>query len=86
VYLAVDRARCTGHARCHAVAPEVFELDDRGYVALPLRPVVAPQSEEAARRGVDACPERALRLEVEEGRPSADVEQAEERMRRDGTS
>ena len=26
----VDRARCQGHARCNALAPELFELDDLG--------------------------------------------------------
>jgi ferredoxin len=70
VHLIVDHARCAGHARCQAVSPEVFELDDRGYVALPPRFLVRPSAEEAARRGADACPERALRLEVEEEPPS----------------
>src|SRR5947207_15990438 len=26
----VDRARCQGHARCNALAPELFDLDDLG--------------------------------------------------------
>jgi ferredoxin len=26
----VDRARCQGHARCNALAPELFALDELG--------------------------------------------------------
>ena len=26
----VDRARCQGHARCNALAPELFDLDELG--------------------------------------------------------
>jgi ferredoxin len=26
----VDRDRCQGHARCHALAPELFALDELG--------------------------------------------------------
>jgi ferredoxin len=26
----VDRNRCQGHARCHALAPELFRLDELG--------------------------------------------------------
>lgn len=29
----IDRKACTGHARCHAVAPEISVLDDDGYIA-----------------------------------------------------
>jgi len=27
----VDVEKCTGHARCWSLAPEVYELDDLGY-------------------------------------------------------
>jgi len=30
--LAVDAARCTGHGRCYAAAPEFLTFDDEGYV------------------------------------------------------
>jgi len=57
----VDTAKCSGHARCVAVAPEVFHLDDNGYNVtedgnLP------PGLEEQARRGAQACPERAITI------------------------
>ena len=27
----VDLSRCSGHARCYGVDPELFQLDDIGY-------------------------------------------------------
>ena len=30
----VDRERCQGHGRCHAIAPELFDLDELGYSVL----------------------------------------------------
>lgn len=53
--------RCTGHARCAAVAPGIFDLDDDGYTAITEKEV-APGEEALARRGVNSCPERALVL------------------------
>jgi ferredoxin len=53
---------CSGHARCAATAPDVFELDDSGY-ALPLAGKVPTDQEEHAREGMYACPERAITLE-----------------------
>jgi ferredoxin len=56
----VDRQRCTGHAMCHANAPDVYELDDVGYNVLDgemeVDDALAPQ----ARRGAESCPERAI--------------------------
>ena len=31
--LLIDKSKCVGHARCAAVAPEIFQLDDAGYIA-----------------------------------------------------
>jgi ferredoxin len=56
-----DRSRCAGHARCAAIAAQLFELDDNGYIGFDQKRV--PDGEEdPARRGVRACPERALKL------------------------
>jgi len=55
----VNTAACTGHARCNAAAPEVYELDDNGFCALTVLDV-APELEDAAARGAEACPERAI--------------------------
>lgn len=57
----VDHARCSGHARCIAVAPRVFVLNDDGYNVMP-ETVVPPGLEEEARRGANACPERAITI------------------------
>lgn len=58
----VDTDRCSGHARCRAAAPDVYELDELGYNVTPVKEVVS-ELEEAARRGADACPERAIAIE-----------------------
>lgn len=65
-----DKRRCSGHARCAAMAEALFELDDNGYIGFDEK-VVPPGQEEAARRGVRACPERALKLMAEPGDPPA---------------
>jgi ferredoxin len=56
-----DLTLCQGHAQCEEAAPEVFEVDDEGYVRVlaadppePLRDKV----EQAIRR----CPVAALKL------------------------
>jgi len=58
----VDIDKCQGHARCAALAPDIFVLDDLGYNVTPLTEVPAEQ-EEAARRGAMACPELAITVE-----------------------
>lgn len=59
-----DISRCCGHARCAAVSETLFVLDDNGYIAIT-EVAVPAESAMVARRGVRACPERALTL-VEE--------------------
>ncbi|SHN74461.1 ferredoxin [Cryptosporangium aurantiacum] len=60
----VDNQRCEAHGQCWMVDEEFFPLDDDGYSALPAGGVdVAPEMEDTARRGVDACPLQALRIE-----------------------
>jgi ferredoxin len=56
-----DKSRCAGHARCAAVADQLFELDSNGYIAFQEK-VVPAGAEELAKRGVRACPERALKI------------------------
>ncbi|MCU1484145.1 MAG: ferredoxin [Actinomycetia bacterium] len=58
----VDIERCTGHARCQDLAPDVYELDDDGYNTTPTYEV-APGMEEQARRGALGCPELAITVE-----------------------
>jgi ferredoxin len=61
VQLIVDNSKCQGHARCNAMAPEVFELDDEGFIATPSGEVPAGL-EDKAKIGVASCPEQALSL------------------------
>jgi ferredoxin len=62
VRIRVDTNRCSGHARCRAMAPEVYELDELGYNVTPEQ-TVPLDLEEAARRGAEACPEQAITIE-----------------------
>jgi ferredoxin len=55
----IDTAKCVGHARCNALAPDVYALDDDGY-ALPFDGEIPVELEAQARDGADACPERAI--------------------------
>ena len=57
----VDADRCEGHARCWAVCPEVFDLDDEGHPVV-LVDEVPPEIEGKARDAVRNCPERAIEL------------------------
>lgn len=59
--IVADKNECAGHARCAAVAPDLFLLDEVGYIGFDEREV-PPGDEKRAIRGVRACPERALRI------------------------
>jgi ferredoxin len=61
--IVVKSSACTGHARCNAAAPEVYELDDAGYLAVT-EIVVPAGMEEAASEGADMCPERAITITI----------------------
>ncbi len=59
--IALDKQKCVGHARCAAVAPEVYELDDNGYLQMDEKTV--PENLRAqAIRGARACPERVITI------------------------
>ena len=62
----VVREKCQGHARCWAQAPDIFVLDDEGYI-LPGDIVVEEGQERAAWMGAKSCPERALVIEDGKG-------------------
>lgn len=55
-----DITRCAGHARCNSVAPDLYELNDEGYIAGDGFEVGAGD-EKRAYKGARACPERAIR-------------------------
>ena len=56
-----DRSKCQGHARCYALAPDIFALNEEGYIDFDER-VIATDREKRARQAVRACPENALTL------------------------
>ncbi|OAA27385.1 ferredoxin [Frankia sp. EI5c] len=66
--IVVDRALCVGHARCHALEPDLFPIDDLGYVDVTDPELPAADQAARARRAAAACPERALRV-VEHSQP-----------------
>jgi ferredoxin len=59
--IVVDHDRCTGHARCNATAPDLYELDEYGYCAVTELEVPAGR-EKAAQAGAHECPERAIKI------------------------
>jgi ferredoxin len=62
--IVIDKQNCVGHARCAAIAPDLFLLDPEGYIAITGFDV--PEAQEAlARRAAKACPERVISV-VEE--------------------
>ncbi|GAB2572063.1 ferredoxin [Leucobacter ruminantium] len=57
--LFIDLNRCQGHARCWALAPETFGIDDEGYAyVLPGRE--ESYDEENVRKAIKNCPERSI--------------------------
>ena len=59
----VDTVRCQGHARCRAICPEVFELDDLEQKSRVKLATIPPELEGRAKRAVNECPEGAVSLE-----------------------
>jgi ferredoxin len=58
----IDRERCQGHARCFALAPELFELDQFGHGRQIRDGVVPAELETKARLAQANCPEFAIEL------------------------
>jgi ferredoxin len=59
----VDQDLCQGHGRCYSLAPELFEPDEIGNGVELNDGVVPPDQEDAARKAVLNCPERAIVIE-----------------------
>lgn len=55
----VDPQRCQGHARCAALAPDVFELDENGFSTTRDTPV-PPELQVDAGKAARSCPEDAI--------------------------
>ena len=62
VFARVISERCQGHARCVAIAPELFELDELGNARERLNGPVAKGLEDKAWLAKANCPELALEI------------------------
>ena len=62
VRISVDHEKCMGHARCNFASPDLFELDDNGYVDVSSATTVDDSLRGAAYKGASACPERAISI------------------------
>ena len=60
--VAIDGELCTGHGRCYALAPEVFDCDDRGLGLVRMTGEIPPELEKTARQAVANCPEQAINI------------------------
>lgn len=56
----VDSAKCQGHNRCYALAPELFDVDDYGNAHELNDGVVPPELHDKARLAQANCPEFAI--------------------------
>ena len=56
----VDAAKCQGHARCHALVPELFAVDDYGMSSVIGDGTVPDGLEDRARLAIANCPEFAI--------------------------
>ena len=58
----VDRDKCQGHARCAALAPELFELDELGNAREKGDGIVPPALAHKADLAKANCPELAIEV------------------------
>jgi ferredoxin len=61
----IDRGVCSGHARCVAIAPALFDIDDDGLAGALRQPRTHLELEDAT-RAAGGCPEQAITI-VEAG-------------------
>jgi ferredoxin len=58
----VDPDKCQGHARCHALAPELFGLDEFGNARVCGSGLIPPALEDQAWIARANCPELAIEI------------------------
>ena len=76
MHIQIDPERCTGHGRCYALAPELFDCDDEGHaeVRADVRAAVgddggahrsrhlSTEQQQRAELAANNCPEAAITL------------------------
>jgi ferredoxin len=60
--IVVDFDLCRGHGECEGEAPEVFQVDDQGYLTV-LQENPPEELREKVERAVKYCPTMALKIE-----------------------
>jgi ferredoxin len=60
--IAVDAEKCQGHARCYALSPELFSVDDYGQSTVNGDGTVPPALEAKAELAIANCPEGAITI------------------------
>ena len=63
ILLRVVSEKCQGHARCHALAPDLFELDEFGNARETSGTLVPIELEDKAFSAQSNCPEGAIVIE-----------------------
>jgi ferredoxin len=58
----IDPEKCQGHARCYAMAPDLFEVDDYGMSTALDGGEVPASLEDKARLAIANCPEYAIEV------------------------
>ena len=62
----VDAGLCQGHARCAALAPALFDLDEDGYAFVRPGREEVPDGDLDALLAIDNCPEQAIGVDEAE--------------------
>ena len=60
----IDAERCQGHQMCAITAPLLFGSDEDGNGVVLIEGTIPPELEDAARKAVGSCPERAVSAEA----------------------
>ena len=60
--IVLDTAKCQGHGRCYALAPDLFDADDEGFPVLKVDGDVPAALEDQAILASDNCPEYAIEV------------------------
>lgn len=67
--LRIEKQRCVGNARCWTVAPEVFTLDEDGYISV--EEISVPEElRKSAWLGARSCPEKIIQVISEGNSPN----------------
>lgn len=57
----INKPACCGYGVCAEICPEVYKLDEDGFVYVE-NEIVPKELEDRAREGADACPQSALSI------------------------